>query len=77
MLFGKSKKRVDLLSECLRSEREPHEELINVVYLALLGRPVDAGGLASYKKQIEGERSAYCLQRIIRSIAESDEARRR
>jgi hypothetical protein len=77
MFFRKESSRSDLISDCLKSERDPHEEFIHVVYQALLGRPADPGGVETYAKQIESERSAYCLQRIIRSIADSEEARRR
>ena len=77
VFFKKPDNRAEMLLECLSSDRLPHEELLNIVYLALLGRPIDEGGLESYKRQIETERSGYCLQRIIRDISESDEARRR
>jgi hypothetical protein len=77
MFFKKGRSRSDLISDCLKSDRDPHEEFIDLVYRALLGRSVDPGGLETYAKQIENERNSYCLQRIIRSIAESEEFRRR
>jgi hypothetical protein len=77
MFFKKVPPRLDLISDCLKSERASHEEFIHLLYHALLGRPADPGGLETYARQIENERNAYCLQRIIQSIAESEEARRR